>query len=170
MRTYTHAALSYLAAARLSGDRAAAWAAAGATLPDVPALAGSAWLVLRRRRFSREELYGEVCGRRRFALPDAALHSAAVLAPPALALAARRVEGYPTRRGLPFVLGWAGHAAADLLTHGVDARPPLWPFSRWRFESPVSYRERERHGLAFAILEHGALLALGYAALRRRGG
>lgn len=179
MRTYTHAVLAYLAASRLSGGRGAALASAGASLPDAPALAGSAWLLLRRRRFTRSEFYGEVCGRRRFGLPDAALHSAAVLAAftafaafayPAAGLAATRLGGRGVRPGLPFLLGWAGHIAADLLTHGADVRPPLWPLSRWRFESPVSYRERDRHGLAFTLAEHAALILVVYRSFRRRRG
>lgn len=109
MRTYTHAIISYLVTSRLSGgavsSRAAAWAAAGAALPDTPALVGSAWLVLHRRRFSRQKLYGGVCGRRRFATPDAALHSVAVLALPALTLAAWRLEDRRGERGLAFLLG-----------------------------------------------------------------
>lgn len=167
MRTYTHAVLSYLAAARLSGKRGAIWAAVGATLPDAPALAGSAWLLL-RRRFSRERFHGEVCGRLRFRAPDAALHSGAVLAVPALTLAAWRLTGGRAPRAVPLVLGWAGHAAADLATHGADARPPLWPVSRRRFESPLSYRERDRHGRAFTLVEHAILAVLCYAAHRRR--
>lgn len=58
--------------------------------------------------------------------------------------------------------------ASDLLTHGSDARPPLWPLSVWRFESPVFYRERERHGLVFTLAEHAALLALASERIRRR--
>ncbi|WP_047863799.1 metal-dependent hydrolase [Rubrobacter aplysinae] len=169
MRTYTHAILSHVVAGRFSDGRYAAWASAGAALPDLPALAGSAWLALRGRRFSRRSFYGEVCGSRRFALPDAALHSAPALAVPALALAAYGLRGRPSPRGTWFLLGWAGHVASDVLTHGSDARPPLWPLSRWRFESPVSYRERNRHGVPFTAAEHAVLLALGYAALRRRG-
>lgn len=172
MRTYTHAIISYLVASRLSGgtvsNRAATWATAGAALPDMPTLVGSAWLVLRRRRFSCEEFYDGVCGKLMFATPDAALHSAAMLALPALTLAAWRLEDRRGERGLPFLLGWAGHVVADILTHGSDARPPLWPVSRWRFESPISYRERGRYGQAFTVLEHAALLTLAGEALRRR--
>lgn len=157
MRTYTHVLLSYLVAARISDGRGAAWAAAGAALPDVPALAGAAWLLLRRGRLAREEFHGEVCGRRRFGAPDAALHSVAVLAAVA---GAQTAAGTDDGRGKVFLLGWAGHAAADLLTHGADARPPMWPLSRWRFASPVSYRERDRHGAAFTAIEHAALAAL----------
>lgn len=162
VRTYTHAALSYAISARLSNEKDASWAAAGAALPDIPALAGSVWLFLRHGRFSRLAFYGEVCDTRRFGHPDAALHSALVLAVPALALATLRLDGRPTPRDLSFLLGWAGHVASDTLTHGSDARPLLWPLSRWRFESPVSYRERDRHGIAFTLVEHAVLLALFY--------
>ena len=160
MRTYTHALVSYYAARRVSGKRLAASTAAGATLPDLPALSGSAWLLAKRRRFAREEFRGEVCGRSRFARPDAALHSAVVLT---AALPVALILG---RRGLSLWCGWAGHVAADFLTHGADARPVLWPVSRRRFVSPVSYRERERHGAAFTVIEHGVLLALVWAAAR----
>lgn len=171
VRTYTHAILSYEISRRISGRRAAAWACAGAVLPDVPALAGSAWLLLKSRRLSRDAFYGEVCGRQRFGVPDAALHSAAVLAVAFALVLASRLAGRdePVETGVKaFLLGWAGHVLADLATHGSDARPPLWPLSDWRFESPVSYRERDRHSLAFTLAEHGALLALLYSALWRR--
>lgn len=154
MRTYTHALVSYHAARRVSGKLVAASAAAGAAMPDLPALTGSAWLLARRGSFEREAFHGEVCARSRFRRPDAALHSAVILgAALPVALAAGRL-------GAGFWCGWAGHVAADLLTHGSDARPVLWPVSRRRFESPVSYRERDRHGAAFTIVEHGAVLAL----------
>lgn len=162
MRTYTHALVSYHAARRLSGDPLAAVAAAGSTLPDLPALAGSAWLLARRGCFSREEFHGEVCARSGFGKPDAALHSAAILG------AALPVALAAGRRGLSLWSGWAGHVAVDLLTHGADARPVLWPISQRRFESPVSYRERERYGAAFTVVEHGVALALVWAVARRR--
>lgn len=171
MRTYTHAALSYVIALRLSDSRDAAWASTGASLPDVPALAGSAWLLLKDRRLSRDAFYGEVCGRRRFGLPDAALHSVATLAAAGAALLVWRRAGYSApvgSRGAWFLIGWAGHVATDFLTHGSDARQPLWPVSRWRFESPISYRERDRHGVAFTVVEHASFLILLYELLRRR--
>jgi hypothetical protein len=171
VRTYTHAILSYEISRRISGRSGAAWASAGAVLPDVPALAGSAGLLLRSRHLSREAFYGEVCGRRRFGLPDAALHSAAILTVPFTLVLASRSAGRsaPKRiREVEFLLGWAGHVLADFATHGSDARPPLWPLSSQRFESPVSYRERDRHGLSFTLVEHGALAAVLLAVFRRR--
>lgn len=171
VRTYTHAILSYEISRRISDRRGAAWASAGAMLPDLPALAGSAWLLVRSRRLSRDAFHGEVCGRRRFGLPDAALHSAAVLAVAGAIPLASQFAGCSTprrNRVIEFLLGWAGHVLADFATHGSDARPPLWPFSSRRFESPVSYRERDRHGLAFTLAEHGAVITVLCSVFRRR--
>jgi len=157
VRTYSHAILTYRALRRL-GAPAATVAALGAVLPDLPAIAGAAWLAANRLGgFSRGDFEREVCGRSLFARPDAALHSAL---PVAAALGAPVCIGRGTTRTalLSFLLGWAGHVAADALTHGSDARPLLWPVSAYRFESPLSYRERDRHALPFAIAEHAAIL------------
>lgn len=167
MRTYSHALLTHRAFRRL-GDRAATAASLGAVFPDLPAIAGAAWLAANRLgRPSRGDFEREVCGRSLFAGPDAALHSAL---PATAALCATILLGRGAARTtlLSFALGWAGHVAADILTHGSDARPPLWPVSTRRFESPVSYRERDRYALPFTLAEHAAALlcAVGTPAAR----
>jgi membrane-bound metal-dependent hydrolase YbcI (DUF457 family) len=109
-------------------------------------------------RFGREVLEGEVCSRRRFATPDAALHSALPVAGALAAVAA--VPRGRRKRGLSaLVLGWAGHVVADALTHNSDARPLFWPVSGWRFRSPISYRERARHARLVGVAEHAAAVA-----------
>lgn len=169
MRTYSHALLTF-AIVRHCGPKDtsfAAWAALGASVPDLPAGIGIAWLRARHRRHSRQDFLKEVCGRSVFRKPDAALHSTL---PVTIALALYAVPGIK-KPGNPlhaFLLGWAGHVAVDALTHGSDARPLLWPLSRWRFESPVSYRERERYGKPFTLVEHASLLIV--AALMLRSG
>lgn len=160
MRTYSHALLTR-AATRRFGRQPAAAATLGATLPDLPALAGAAWLLVRHSgRFSRASFENDVCGRSFFARPDAALHSALI---PAAALALYGTLRSPSpdrdRAALFFLLGWAGHIASDAMTHARDARPLLWPLSDRRFESPVSYRERDRHATLFTVLEHLTVLA-----------
>ena len=173
MRTYSHAALTWTAARFVSpsGSGAAAWAACGAALPDLPALAGAAWLALGRRRPDRAALSEDVCARRVFAGPDAALHSSLPVGAWALACwALRRAAGGRGLRG-PFralLAGWAGHVLLDALTHAEDARPILWPASGRRFGSPVSYWDPSRHGRLFAVAEHGALLLAAAWALSRR--
>ena len=158
MRTYSHAVLTYRAFRRLGAPTATA-ASLGAVLPDLPAIAGAAWLAANRLgRFSRRDFETEVCGRGFFAGPDAALHSAVPVAMAALAASVCLARGSTRTALLSFLLGWAGHVAADVLTHGSDARPPLWPVSSYRFESPISYRERDRQALPFTIAEHAAVL------------
>jgi len=162
VRTYSHALLTWATARRTVPGAPAAWAALGATLPDLPVLAGAAWLAARRLgRFSRADLDTEVCARGPFRAPDAALHS---VLPAATALVLYGTVGARYRRSggaLPaLLLGWAGHVATDTLTHGSDARPLLWPLSSYRFHSPVSYRERERYALPFTLVEHAALLVV----------
>ena len=170
MRTYSHAVLTWALARRATGPGPAAWAALGATVPDLPLLAGASRLAARRLgRFSRADLDAEVCARDRFRRPDAALHS---ILPLVVALTvygiAQRSIGTMDAALPAFLLGWAGHVAADVLTHGSDARPLLWPLSPRRFHSPISYRERERHALAFTVAEHAALLAALASARRHR--
>ena len=158
MRTYSHAFLTYRALRRLGVPTATA-ASLGAVLPDLPAIAGAAWLAADRLGgFSRREFETEVCGRSVFARPDAAFHSALPVAMAALGACLLLRRGNTRAAVLSFLLGWAGHVAADVLTHGSDARPPLWPVSSYRFESPISYRERDRHALPFTIAEHAAVL------------
>jgi hypothetical protein len=51
--------------------------------------------------------------------------------------------------------------------HAGDARPLFWPLSKWRWESPISYWDRDSYALPFLLLEHGAILALVLAFLRQ---
>lgn len=156
MRTYSHAILTYAAIRSSKGGasrKASLAAALGAIFPDAPAILGAAWLWTKRKTFSRKDFDEQVCGRSYFREPDAALHSALVAA------SAMALENALRGKNSAFVLGWAGHVLTDFLTHGKDARPILWPLSDWKFESPVSYRENERHGTLFTIVEHAAMLA-----------
>ena len=159
MRTYSHALLT-LHAFRHHAPGVSAAASLGAALPDLPALAGAAWLAANRLgRFSREDFETEVCARDVFGRPDAALHSALTVCAAMALHASLRVDPRGTRTPLSaFLLGWAGHVVADTLTHGTDARAPFWPLSAYRFRSPVSYRERDRHALPFTLAEHAAAL------------
>jgi len=178
VRTYSHAIFAAAIASAVAnrfegaGGRAVLPAALGSLLPDLPAGAGLAWAALRRLGVGRETLRDEVCSRRRFALPDAALHSALPVAAALAAFGALRGRIAPGLRGpaLGFLGGWAGHVVADALTHGGDARPPFWPLARWRFRSPVSYWEGDRHARAFGLVEHGALVISGAFLLARRVG
>jgi membrane-bound metal-dependent hydrolase YbcI (DUF457 family) len=171
VRTYSHAILGAAVARTACRDSIAGIplaAVLGSVLPDLPAGTGVVWVGLRRFRFGRETLREEVCSRRRFAVPDAALHSA-LPATAALTLALALPRGSARSTGVAFVLAWVGHVALDALTHGEDARPVLWPASGWRFRSPVSYWEGERHARAFTLVEHAVTLAVAARLLRGFG-
>lgn len=59
------------------------------------------------------------------------------------------------------------HVAGDLPLHHDDAHRHLFPFSDWRFESPVSYWDPAHYGGYVAALET-LLVAVGCAVLFRR--
>lgn len=50
------------------------------------------------------------------------------------------------------------HLATDFPVHGSDAHIHFWPFSDWRFQSPISYWEPDRYGFIVGGLEY--LLAI----------
>lgn len=54
---------------------------------------------------------------------------------------------------LAFFASMALHCLADLPLHNEDAHGHFFPFSSWRFRSPVSYWDPRYHGLAFAAVE-----------------
>jgi len=169
MHTYSHAVFTWALVRYLKREEshAAIWGAAGSTLPDMPTLVKAARLLWYRRdaiskeEFNKEwldalEYYKEPSGKL-----DLTLHS---LAPVGSLIALYKVleleHKDPHGALLSFLLGWAGHNLLDLPTHAEDARPPLWPLSRWRFKSPVSYWDRKFYALPILFVEHGAILAL----------
>ena len=165
MHTYSHAVFTWAIARYVNREElhAAAWGAAGAALPDLPVLAKAAYLLWRHRGSITKEEFLEAL--EYFKEPsgkvDLTLHS---LAPVGSMLALYKVLGLkrkdPKRTLLAFLLGWIGHNMADFPTHAEDARPPLWPLSRWRWKSPVSYWDRKFYALPCLLVEHGAILAL----------
>lgn len=54
---------------------------------------------------------------------------------------------------LVFALAALIHMALDLPVHAHDAYRHFWPFSEWRFDSPLSYYERDHHGRRVALAE-----------------
>ena len=169
MHTYSHAIFTWALARSVEREESHAplWGAAGAALPDLPTLAKAAHLLWSRRDvIAKEEFKKEFLeALEYFNAPsgklDLTLHS---LAPVGSMLALYKVLGLknkdPRRSLLYFLLGWAGHNLMDFPTHAEDARPPLWPLSRWRWKSPVSYWDRKFYALPCLVVEHGALLAL----------
>jgi len=57
-------------------------------------------------------------------------------------------------------------AVEDILVHAGDGHAHFWPFSEYRFSSPVSYWDPAHHGVAFSVIE--ALLVTFLAARMHR--
>ncbi len=52
------------------------------------------------------------------------------------------------------------HTTIDFLCHREDAHMSLWPLTRWKFMSPVSYDDPAHFGQFFSIFEAALALAL----------
>ena len=59
------------------------------------------------------------------------------------------------------------HAVADFFTHNDDAHMQLWPLTRWKFISPVSYYDPAHYGGIVSILEFVLMIVM-LAVLWRR--
>ena len=128
--------------------RRSGWTALGAVGPDLPALGAGG--VLLACGVPRHELLERLYHRGPGRTANLAAHS--LLVPAALAAATSRGSA---RRAV--ATGWLGHLAVDYLSHHDDAWPPLWPLSRWRRPSPVSYWQPEHHARAWSRVEAVAL-------------
>lgn len=180
METYAHAFFTWtLAKHGVGAGRAAGVAGAvGAAMPDAPALAGTAYYLAKTGRFWAEEDLEAIYFTGPFGVTGSALHS--VVPAGALLVLYWLLRRRSSRTGLDFdarrvllwfLLGWAGHTVVDFLTHVDDLRPLLWPFSEWRWSSPVSYYNPRYHGREFMLVSHATMLAviLGLSLRRRRG-
>jgi len=54
---------------------------------------------------------------------------------------------------LIFSVGYFLHISVDFFTHADDAYPQFWPFTDWRFNSPISYWQPEYYGRIFGVVE-----------------
>lgn len=60
------------------------------------------------------------------------------------------------------------HSALDFPFHHDDAHRHFFPFSDWRFASPISYWDPKHHGMAGALIELMTLLAASAALIAHR--
>ncbi len=70
---------------------------------------------------------------------------------------------------LVWVLGGAAllHVACDLPLHALDAHVHFWPFTDWRFHSPLSYWDNSFHGAIVRVFEGTfAVILIGLLAWR----
>lgn len=60
----------------------------------------------------------------------------------------------------PFVIGWGLHVATDALTHVSDGYAIFYPFSAYRFPTPVSYWERAYHASEYFTISHSLMVGI----------
>ncbi len=80
----------------------------------------------------------------------------------AVFLSARGPDDVPWTGRAMAVFAWAAllHIATDMPLHVDDAHAHFWPFSDWRFVSPVSYWNPDYYGHIWAPFEGAMALAL----------
>ncbi|MFO1034423.1 MAG: hypothetical protein U1E15_10225 [Hyphomicrobiales bacterium] len=61
------------------------------------------------------------------------------------------------------------HSGVDFLVHREDAHMSLWPLTRWKFISPVSYYDPAHYGHVMMVLELAMNLVLVAVLMRRFG-
>jgi membrane-bound metal-dependent hydrolase YbcI (DUF457 family) len=59
------------------------------------------------------------------------------------------------------------HSVIDFLCHREDAHMSLWPLTRWKFMSPVSYYDPAHYGMWFALFEASLCLLLAVILFRQ---
>lgn len=177
METYSHSFFTWALAKHgvKAGRAAGIAAAAGAALPDLPSITGTAYFVGASFLWEgwdsmhSEGMLDAIYFSGPFGATGSALHSAV---PPILLLILYRAPGLgrrDTRRVLLwFLLGWLGHTVADFLTHVDDTRPLFWPISDWEWSSPVSYYNPLYYGREFFAASHGLMLLIASGLLLRR--
>ena len=169
MEPYSHAFFTWaLAKHGIKAGRAAGIAGAvGATFPDLPSFAGTAYYVgtayLREGWSSMhsEKLLDAIYFNGPFGGTASVLHSAVPVVALLVLYRVLKLRRRDRRRILLwFLLGWLGHSIADFLTHEDDTRPLLGPISDWEWSSPVSYYNPLYYGREFFAVSHGLVLII----------
>jgi membrane-bound metal-dependent hydrolase YbcI (DUF457 family) len=171
MNTQTHVIMS---AALFGGDvPKRAWAAAlGGVLPDVPMLL--IVLVLKLSGMSGQRIFDEMYWQNWWQVSNGIAHNfwawgglllLAVFMRERLAAAAPNMDFW----ALVLVFAASGllHSLIDFLCHREDAHMSLWPVTRWKFMSPVSYYDPAHYGRWFSLFEAALGLVLSIVLLQR---
>lgn len=161
MNTPTHAVLNLALLGRGETRRGWAWIVAGAIVPDLPIV-----LFFLTSNFlyhiPAQEMWTHAYFVSGWQHAIDALHSFPLIA---LGWAAARWRGW--RGGELFFASLFLHSLGDFPLHVEDAHRHFYPFSGWRFESPVSYWDPRHHGAWGATFELCALLAASAVVVRR---
>lgn len=171
MHTQTHIIMGAALLGRRVPKRA--WIAAlGGVLPDVPMLVTVA--ALKVMGVPDPIIFGFLYWQEPWQIANAVGHSVwlwgglfvlALVLRERLSAAANIID----RCSLVMVFAFSGllHTVIDFLVHREDAHMSLWPMTRWKFVSPVSYWDPAHFGHIFAVFEAALGLWLAVLLFRR---
>ena len=147
MNTPGHAVVNLLFLGKRDRPILFAPVALGAVLPDVPMLVfyvyQKTWLGTPEHTIWSESYY--LLGWQAF---FDVFHSL-----PLVALAAALAYAMKSPRLVALLVSMMVHAVCDLLLHHNDAHRHFFPFSEWRFASPVSYWDPRHYGAIVSAIE-----------------
>ncbi|RMG87995.1 MAG: hypothetical protein D6708_12160 [Candidatus Dadabacteria bacterium] len=127
--------------------------ALGALAPDLPIFGFFFWATF-VERLPQGVIWGEVYFRPGWQALVSAFHSFPLWA---------ALAGVALWRGWARTALFAGAgflaSLEDFFLHNEDAHAHFWPFSDYRFRSPVSYWDPAHHGVAASLAETAAVLA-----------
>ncbi len=152
MNTPSHLIINLLLAEGVAKDAPAVAVAAGAVLPDLPMALYFLHARLIRRRPQRR-VWAQACSDPVGGSATDVLHSL-----PLLVCAGGLAAALHSFTWAWFFASMGVHALFDLFLHHDDAHRSFYPFSDWRFRSPVSYWDRRHHGQVAARIEVMAVL------------
>lgn len=160
MNTPAHAVLNLALLERGRDSSVGLWVVGGAVAPDIP---NASFFAYHRyvQGLDAATIYAHL-----YPLPQ----WQAVLAPAHsiwlvfVVLAVARWRNHAG--GIALGLSIAAHLMGDLLTHGADAHPHLYPLSELRFRSPVSYWDAAAGARWFVPLELVAVVIASFRAWR----
>jgi len=163
MQTPTHALLALVFLARKGHPVRNRAVLIGALIPD--AFIYICWVWLSLNGVSQDRIWNETYFEPSVQFWGALSNSVPIY----LALA---VTGWFTRKTtyggllLFFALAALTHMVTDFPVHAEDAHQHFWPFSTWRFHSPVSYWDAQHYGRITGLVE--TILGLGLVTILLR--
>lgn len=167
MNTQSHAILTFLVLRRILGNGADKIKHlnlvlfSGAVVPDVAIFVFFGWYTLVEPT-SQHMIWRELAFREDWQMAFSLLHSF-----PLWAMASGAFFAFKMHRGALFCLAALFSSVQDFLVHHDDGHAHLFPFSNYRFQSPVSYWDPARYGWYFSVAEAGMVLAASVWTYRR---
>jgi membrane-bound metal-dependent hydrolase YbcI (DUF457 family) len=171
MNTQTHVIMG---AALFGGDvPKRAWAAAlGGVLPDIPMLLIVLSLMI--ARVPGRKIFDQMYWENWWQITNGIAHNfwlwgglllLSIFMRERLAASAENMDFW----ALVMVFAGSGflHCCIDFLVHREDAHMSLWPVTRWKFMSPVSYYDPAHFGRWFSLFEAALGLILSVVLLQR---